>query len=183
MIIDHQTFRFNSDTIYLLKAPSGTGKTSLLRTASGQLSASTGNVKRENISSTAFSFQDARLCDWLTVAENIAYTGSEAVSVHFYNNDIYKQITEKLEITDILNKYPNELSGGQKQRVALGRALAAKADLLLLDEPLNGLDEALKIRIMRYLSAYFTTYKPLVIWATHENIELQGLKTEIVTIQ
>lgn len=181
-IISHQNFQFDSDIVYLLKAPSGKGKTSLLRLIAGQLLPVTGSVNCIQIHTKAFSYQDTRLCSWLTAAENIAYAGEERLNKHFYITEIFGQVTEKLEITDILNKYPNELSGGQKQRVALARALVAKADLLLLDEPLNGLDDALKIRIMNYLNDYISIYKPLVVWATHENIELPGHKTRIITI-
>lgn len=181
-IFNQQNFHLNSDTIYLLKAPSGKGKTSLLRIIAGQLIPSTGSIERIHIHSKAFSYQDTRLCSWLTVAENIAYASDEKLNEHFYTKEIFGQVTEKLEIGDILNKYPTEISGGQKQRVALARALVAKADLLLLDEPLNGLDDALKIRIMYYLNDYFSIYKPLVVWATHENIELSKHKTQIISI-
>jgi ABC-type molybdate transport system ATPase subunit len=76
----------------------------------------------------------------------------------------------------LLNKYPNELSGGELQRVTLARALVAQSDLLLLDEPLNGLDAALKTRIMKYIGEYIIAHKPLVMWATHEEIKLEGIE-------
>ncbi len=55
-------------------------------------------------------------------------------------------------------------------RVNLARALAAQADILLLDEPLTGLDDNLKKQIIDFLSDWIDIYRPLVIWATHENI-------------
>ena len=58
------------------------------------------------------------------------------------------ELAEALELTDVLNKLPAELSGGMRYRAAMGRALAAPSELLILDEPFRGLDEALKQRII-----------------------------------
>lgn len=58
------------------------------------------------------------------------------------------ELAEALELTDVLNKLPAELSGGMRYRAAMGRALAAPSELLILDEPFRGLDEALKRRII-----------------------------------
>jgi len=81
-----------------------------------------------------------------------------------------------MELTEHQNKFPHQLSGGQLQRVGLARALAAQPDVLLLDEPFTGFDEALKTRIQNFLSEWLVDFKPLVIWATHENISLSEMK-------
>jgi ABC-type sugar transport system ATPase subunit len=87
-------------------------------------------------------------------------------------------LLENMELTVHAHKFPNELSGGQQQRVELARALAANSDILLMDEPLNGLDKELKIRIIDFLLKWINTYKPLTIWATHEKVEIKDIKVE-----
>ena len=180
-IFETTNFHFSSEKVYLLKAPSGKGKTTLLRLLSGIIKPDSGDIKTQNCLSTAYSFQDGRLCNWLTVKENIHFAISTKKVKNTLSETEINEFISQLELAEILQKYPNELSGGQQQRVALARALVANADLLLLDEPLNGLDTRLKIKIKHFINNYIITHKPLVIWATHEEIRLADLKIEEVT--
>jgi ABC-type nitrate/sulfonate/bicarbonate transport system ATPase subunit len=176
MIVEKMNYQFNSNKVYLLKAPSGKGKSTLLMLASGLIHADKGNVNYTNIHSKAYSFQDHRMCGWLKIIDNINYPLSKKQLSNSNYYELCHEIINKLEISDLLNKYPNELSGGELQRVTLARALVAQSDLLLLDEPLNGLDAALKTRIMKYIGEYIIAHKPLVMWATHEEIKLEGIE-------
>lgn len=178
-VLEDVNLRFSESKVYLLKAPSGRGKTTLLRILSGVVKPDSGVLKAQNCHSKAFSFQDNRLCNWLTVRENILFAasdkfGKDATALNF--------IIANLELADILEKYPHQLSGGQQQRVGLARALVAKADLLLLDEPLNGLDNLLKQKIMHFIDEYIRLYKPLVVWATHEDIRLPNAVLEEINL-
>src|SRR5690606_2501411 len=76
----------------------------------------------------------------------------------------------ELELLSQIDKLPEELSGGQQQRVAMVRAMVMPNDVLLLDEPLNGLDTALKDKTIAIISNYITQYQPIVLWATHEEM-------------
>ena len=87
----------------------------------------------------------------------------------------------KVGLSEHMGKYPHELSGGEQQRVGLVRALAAQRDVILLDEPLTGLDAELKSKIIALLEDWIAERKPLVIWATHENI--MSDKVEIKSIE
>lgn len=176
MIVDKFNYQFNSNKVYLLKAPSGKGKSTLLMLASGLIHADKGDVNYTNIHSKAYSFQDHRLCGWLKIIDNINYPLTKKQLSNSNQHALCHKVISKLEINDLLQKYPNELSGGELQRVTLARALVAQSDLLLLDEPLNGLDAASKIRIMKYIGEYINTHKPLVLWATHEEIKLDGIE-------
>lgn len=79
----------------------------------------------------AVVFQNDRLLPWFSALDNVAAVCSKERA---------KELLEKVELSDSLDKKPAELSGGMCRRVALARALAFDADILLLDEPFKGLD-------------------------------------------
>ena len=89
---------------------------------------------------------------------------------------------KKTALTEKADSFPHELSGGQQQRAGLARALVAKSDLLLLDEPLNGLDDILKQSIAELIVEYTRSYKPLIVWATHENISTDKVSTDVIML-
>jgi ABC-type nitrate/sulfonate/bicarbonate transport system ATPase subunit/ABC-type nitrate/sulfonate/bicarbonate transport system permease component len=166
---------FNSKNITCIKGPSGRGKTTLLRLIAGLEKPDIGEIHMAGNLRIGYSFQDVRLLPWLTVAENIAYVISKHTYKHKTSNLVY-YLLKNMELTDHTNKYPHELSGGQQQRVGLARALAVQPDVLLLDEPLTGLDNELKIRITDFLTKWIEINKPLVIWSTHEDVKLEGVE-------
>jgi putative ABC transport system ATP-binding protein len=84
-------------------------------------------------------FQQFNLVPSLTVAANLAL---QARLAQRYDADWTARLSERLGLTELMARYPEQLSGGQQQRVAIGRALSAKPDLLLADEPTGNLDEA-----------------------------------------
>jgi len=177
-LCSYDDLSFYSNVVTVLKGPSGSGKTTLLRLLSGLEKPDSGEIDKGMLLSLACSFQDIRLLPWLTVSENIIY-GMKPEDKHVAGS-LSDFLLRNMELADQRNKCPDELSGGQQQRVGLARALAAKSDVLLLDEPLTGLDNELKKRITDFLSVWIKTYKPLVVWATHEQVEIEDLKiTEI----
>lgn len=166
----------NSCNISCIKGPSGKGKTTLLRMLAGLEKPDNGNILSDSNLSFAYSFQDVRLLPWFTITENIVYAfNSKGQQKQEISNQV-AYLLENMELTLHASKFPYELSGGQLQRVELARALATHSDVLLLDEPLNGLDKELKIRIIDFLSKWIEIFKPLTIWATHEKVETKGIK-------
>ena len=134
---------------------SGSGKTTLLNCISTIDNVTSGNIYIDNIDITdlkekdvakfrrenlGFVFQDFNLLDTLTISENIALT----LTINKDDkNEIDKKvdnISKKLGIDDISNKFPYEVSGGQKQRCACARALINNPKLILADEPTGALD-------------------------------------------
>lgn len=181
-VLENLSISLNSDKVYCLKGPSGVGKTTLLRILSGLEKADTGNISISGNLSFAYVFQDVRLLPWLTVVQNINYMFDRKIMNKQEINSLMNYLLRRTDLTEHADKYPHELSGGQQQRVGLVRALVAKSDVLLLDEPLNGLDNELKIKIMTLISDWILQFKPLVIWATHENIRYNAFEIEEIML-
>lgn len=180
-VFDNFSYDFLSGEIYLIKAPSGRGKTTLLRLVSALVNPAKGNIERKNVHSYGYSFQDVRLLPWLNAYQNIQYTLSNNSNKE-KTNEFFDYFVTETQMGDHLQKMPHELSGGQLQRVNLIRALLVFPEVLLLDEPLNGLDDAMKKTIIKLLIEYIKRYKPIVLWATHEIPDLEDLKVSILEL-
>ena len=146
--------------IFALLGPSGRGKTTLLRLLAGLETPDGGKIQGLENKKISMVFQSDRLLPGLTALENVAAVSSPAGA---------KLWLGRMELAGAENKKPAELSGGMKRRVALARALAFGGDILLLDEPLKGLDSELKTRIFPYIKTF--AENALVVWVTHDAAE------------
>ena len=162
--------RFDNTAITCLRGVSGRGKTTLLRLVAGLERPDGGRVEVRPPGTLACSFQDDRLLPWLTAEANIALAIVPRCRDRQHAADLCAYLLARMGLEEMGDKYPAQLSGGQRQRVNLARALAARADILLLDEPLTGLDEATKRRTLDLILDWTRAYRPLVLWATHEDI-------------
>lgn len=121
-----------------LMGPSGCGKTTLINAAAGLIKPDGGSISVDG--RVSYVFQEPALFPWLTALKNVnVVLGDRRDTL-----PIAAEWLRELELDSSASKYPHELSGGQKQRVAICRALAYGGDVLLLDEPLKGLDPALR---------------------------------------
>lgn len=175
-IFDNFNTNIDNAKKHLLKWPSGTGKTTLLCMVAGIVAPNKGLIKvTPKNARIAYSFQDLRLLPWKNTTENIMYGCNK--HLHYEQKlALANHIIEKLELESERYLKPHQMSGGQQQRVALGRALAAQSDILLLDEPLNGLDEATKNKTLAFILAWTDSYQPLILWSTHENINVSNME-------
>ena len=163
----------------ILTGPSGSGKTTLLNLFAGVLKPQVGTIRlnHQYLLDTqkkvflppqqrkiAYVFQDNLLFPHMTVKKNIAYgwNGDEEQWKHI----------ETLGISPLLHRYPHELSGGEQRRVAIARALMGNPELLLLDEPFNGLNESLRMALKETLVQLQTTGELGLIIVTHDHAEL-----------
>ncbi len=151
-----------------LMGPSGCGKTSLLRLIAGLLKPSDGTVSISP-GPIAVVFQEPRLLPWLTAEENV----NIVLSDHASTLSEARHWLEEVSLQEAIKKYPRELSGGMQQRVSLARALAYRGEILLLDEPLKGLDAPMKEHVLTLLKAH-TAGKTLLL-ATHDPVEAEAL--------
>lgn len=179
VVLDGFSYKFERG-VYVLSEPSGAGKTTLLRILCGLEVADSGTVLKSPDAKTVMMFQEDRLLENLSVMANIMLA-TQAHSQKQKQN-ARERITEALcavGLEGTENKPVSELSGGQKRRVALLRTLFANADILLFDEPLKGLDEALKQQVIAFVKPFVES--KVVIWVTHtpEEVKLLGSYTAL----
>lgn len=155
-VVDAVTAEYYSGEIYYFESPSGSGKTTLFRLIAGLEQPDSGCVEG-NVTSIGYLFQEDRLCEEYSAVKNVELvTGSAFVA--------REALKELLDAEDI-EKPCKELSGGMKRRVALVRAMVTCADVILLDEPYNGLDEENRARVTDYLK--MQGKNSIVMIATH----------------
>jgi iron(III) transport system ATP-binding protein len=167
--------------VLALLGPSGCGKTTLLRVVAGleepesgtvrvggRLLSERGNVVVPERRDIAMVFQDWALFPHMSVAENVGFglpRGARSSS---------PRITETLDLVGLAgleDRAPASLSGGQQQRVALGRALAQRPSVLLLDEPFSNLDPTLRGRVRSDVRELLVEVGVTSILVTHDRDE------------
>lgn len=150
-----------------LMGPSGCGKTSLINVIAGLLTPDSGKVSVNG--KVSYVFQEPALFPWLTAVDNINVVLSDRPETL----PRAEQLLEAVGLSDCRDKYPHQLSGGQKQRIAICRALAYGGDILLLDEPLKGLDADTRDQVSALLLQEWTGKTLLLV--THDPSEAQSL--------
>ncbi len=162
---------------HFLLGPTGSGKTLILESIMGLRKPKTGRIwigdrevqglppERRGIS---YVPQDLALFPHLMVKENILFgIRARELNMKVYEEYVYA-LVEIMKIDHLLERYPANLSGGEKKRVALLRALAPKPKLLLLDEPLSGLDPSIKVDIQQLLKNLHSSFHPTTLCVTHD---------------
>ena len=181
--INNISFTVNKGEFVGIMGASGSGKTTLLNCISTIDKASSGHIYINNNDITklsskkiakfrreelGFIFQDFNLLDTLTAYENIAL----ALTICKINyGEINKRITniaDKLNIKDILNKYPYEMSGGQKQRVAAARAIITNPKIVLADEPTGALDSKSAKQLLMTFDYLHQKLNATILMVTHD---------------
>jgi molybdate transport system ATP-binding protein len=167
--------------------PSGAGKTTLLRAIAGLETETQGSILVGAMNwvnmpihrrSVGYVFQDARLFPHLSVAENLRYAIARVkTGTRHYG---LPEVVEWLGLDELLGRFPHQLSGGQQRRAAVARALLAYPEIVLFDEPLNGLDTESAASIMHYIHhAVSHSFVP-ALYATHTHTELITLANRMV---
>ncbi|MCC2713405.1 ATP-binding cassette domain-containing protein [Bilophila wadsworthia] len=188
------SFVLASHGITVLWGASGSGKTTLLQCLAGLLRPDAGRIAcREAVWFDAergvclaperrrlgYVFQDVRLFPHLSVRSNMLFgrrfRGPSGVS--------FEDVVALLGLGRLLHRTPSDLSGGEKQRVAVGRALLACPELLLMDEPLTGLDRGKREEIMAYVKAIPERFGVPVLYVTHSDAERRFLADRVLNLE
>ena len=175
-ILNNFNLELPSQGFVCLQGPSGCGKSTLLSILAGLSKADTGTVSGIFPRQISMMFQEYRLFPWLTALQNVAVVHRNG---EMQSDFTPEQWLEKVGLADDMQKYPTELSGGMCRRVALARALYYGGDILLLDEPFQGLDHGTKEKMYSLLRE--CNPFSLTIMITHEPSEAYALADEILS--
>ena len=186
---------FEDKEFVTLLGPSGCGKTTMLRMLAGFEKPTSGTITIDDkvVSSDktfvppekrdiGMVFQSYAVWPHMTVFDNIAYP----LKIKKVPKDVIKQkveaIMEVVHLSQYADRIPSQLSGGQQQRVALGRALVAEPNLLLLDEPLSNLDAKLRESMRFEIKAIQKKLGITVVYVTHDQVEAMTMSDKVIVI-
>ncbi len=176
--------------------PSGSGKSTLMNMLAGLLEPDRGTIRLNGKSlfdrerqinlppdkrRIGVVFQHAHLFPHMNVRKNLHY-GFKRIPAAERSIDPARLI-KVLQLGPLLERAVQGLSGGEKQRVALGRTILACPDLILLDEPLSGLDEELKYQIMPYLRRVFSKFSIPLLFISHNMQEMRMMTEHVLVIR
>jgi len=156
-----------------LRGVSGCGKTTVLRMLAGLERPDSGTVVINGSPRISVVFQENRLLPWKSALDNITLVGAE--------KDRALELLEMLGLDGEHNKLPGELSGGMRRRVAIARALASPAELYLLDEPIQGLDDGTAGRVLEVMSNVLEGRT--VVLVSHDEDEISALAQRVIDMK
>ncbi len=192
---DIQLEFLSDQSVTALVGPSGIGKTTMLNAIAGIVRPDRGRIAIVGRvlfdAATAidlppeqrrcgYIFQDDRLFPHMSVKRNLLYgfnrTTPEARWVAF------EEVVDLLGLCSVLERKPTFLSGGEARRVAIGRALLAGPDFLLMDEPLNSLDADRREAMLSAIERIRDTYAIPILYVSHQQDEIARLAGHTVTL-
>lgn len=190
--VNDLSLTINDNEFIVLLGPSGCGKTTLLRCIAGldQVDGGRVYISEKDVTDLpvrqrgiSMVFQSYAVFPHMTVFDNISF------GLRMQKQpaaEIKKQVqksAELLHIEDLLDRFPAQLSGGQRQRVAVARAIAYKADVLLMDEPLSNLDAMLRLEMRAELKRLISELHTTVVYVTHDQVEALSLGDRIAVMR
>lgn len=192
LAVNDVSFGIKEGEFVTLLGPSGCGKSTILHTIAGFLEPTEGCVylrgedvteRPPNKRNIGMSFQNTALFPHMTVRKNISY----GLRMRDYDSSSNKkrvdEILELIDLPDHGDHKPSELSGGQQQRVSLGRAIAFEPDILLLDEPLTGLDRVLREEMRSWLKQMQDETDVTMLYVTHDQADALSMSDKVIVLR
>lgn len=195
LVLDDFNLSINKGEFLTIIGSSGCGKTTVLKMINGLLQPDSGNiyVNGDNISSInqielrrkiGYVIQEVGLFPNMSVEKNIGYVPSLSKSKN--KKEILNIVKELIGVVgldeNMLIRYPSELSGGQRQRVGIARALAAKPEILLMDEPFGAVDEITRKLLQDAILKIHKSMNVTIVFITHDIKEALKLGTKVVVM-
>jgi ABC-type multidrug transport system ATPase subunit len=165
---------------------SGSGKSTILKLILGIEKKYDGKISLSP-SNPVISYvpQEPVLFEHLSPVENAEYFSRISNYKAKFNRELFNEVAKSLQIEDVLKSATsvNEISGGQRQRISLLRAMSIQPDILLLDEPLTGLDEEVKDQFLQTLVTLIQRFNLMVIYVTHHRKEAEFISDIILYLE
>jgi len=175
-IFEDVNLEFHDHRIYCLMGASGSGKTTLLHILLGLVREDGGSVESPAGVRWSAVFQEDRLSEGFSAIENIRMVTGKGMS----KSEIEGKLAAILPL-ESLDKPVKDLSGGMKRRVAICRAMLAKSDVIIMDEPFTGLDMATKQKVVAFILENLKGR--LLILSTHHMSEVKLIQGDIVYLK
>ena len=190
--VDRVDLTIDDGEFFVVLGPSGCGKTSLLRMIAGLEPISAGDITVDHRSilrthtrrrELGMLFQQSAVYPHMTVRDNIGFplkiSGFERPEIA----QRVEELARQLGLEKFLDARPAQLSGGMQQRVAIGRALARRPSMLLMDEPMSNLDAKLRTELRVELAAAHRSTGATTVYVTHDQVEAMALGTRAAVMR
>ena len=191
-VLQNLSVYIGAGEIVALTGPSGSGKTTLLRCIAGLEVVDSGTIllsgeeitaKPTHLRRIGLVFQDNQLFPHLNVAKNISYSLMIQGTKQKLMDEKVAEVLELVGLTHLSKREVFKLSGGEAKRIAVARALVAQPKVLLLDEPLNGLDKELHARLLADLGTLLRLRGTTTLHVTHDQDEANAIADRVLDIR
>jgi multiple sugar transport system ATP-binding protein len=178
--------------LLVLVGPSGSGKTTALRMLAGLEPLDGGRVwiGERDVSEVhprdrdiAMVFQNYALYPQLDVAQNMGFALKQHGVPRAERMERVREVAKLLDLEPFLDRKPRNLSGGQRQRVAMGRAIARRPQVYLMDEPLSNLDAKLRVQTRTELAELQTRLAVTTVYVTHDQVEAMTMGHRVAVLR
>ena len=190
-VLDHVSIDVAAGQVVALLGPSGSGKSTLLRVIAGIIAPDSGRVLIDGVDvthvathrrSVGMVFQDEQLFPHLSVADNVGFGLKMAGVGKVERARRASDLLRTVGLDGFDRRRIHGLSGGERKRVALARSLAPSPRLLLLDEPLSGLDTDLHDRLAADVAHILHDTNTTALWVTHDRDEANTVADRVMAI-
>jgi thiamine transport system ATP-binding protein len=190
-VLDGHSLHVGQGEVVALLGPSGSGKSTLLRVVAGLIAPDAGRVLLDGADvtdvpthrrSVGMVFQDEQLFPHLTVGGNVGFGLKMAGTPPAERADRVDRLLRLVGLDGFATRHVDGLSGGEAKRVAVARSLAPEPKVLLLDEPLTGLDRELRDHLMGEVPDVLRQVGTTAVWVTHDHTEAAHVADRVLQL-